>query len=881
MYAQPVRNASTSLVWGSRVTRRFASSSPSTKPPPRKGRKGHLYGPKPSHPDVTPEEAVRITKRRIEKAERDERMDITLALTPVKTYVSYCPIYVFRIASNTTYLSYMGGFTRPRDLRSSNWWRGGRYAELGKVYECPPESAYEPHTVFLLESRYPVKHGVGRVDSVDHVVGVCREGDFEAVLKRYNSPRAPPDELEAMDNARWPWGPQYQLKRTKWWGPGENPHDIIKEIFGEEGIDSAYLDESGKFAEFEEESEDAEDPRQPMSKQKNVARASPSFMAALESSKMATPSGVDQRRQFHSSPRTSGAHSYNEDHIVPDFYVQHKRRKNPDSAPEEVPIALKSKARQRSATHESLMENLSDSLLSGEVAAHTMKRLRSKIPHEHYDKDGVLVQASGYVVPSPGEAPEYMSEKRKRDLSKPTAAIADSVQAAGDFSSINAHTRLQGGKVPYEIIEEDGSVSHPSGFVPPTAAHEFKYSDSSSIDNHVQDAVQRQRRRGSTIHLSPEEMAERQRKSDAIVERDKDDAELLGALKAGLREAANKGQKRGFHTSAVARASEVDFQLEEGVHKDGHLKADDRSVPPHIAGQKAKLGKFPGAGKAPKVSKQTKLSTPPKEIPPEIKNLRARYMPTLEENPFWRPLLTATFSTRPLAVTMARLSRALPRGLPFYASVNNDDRKTRYSYPDRIRNLRVERMTSLSVDIAQLLAGARGGFIGIRFSPQDTARGINGAGLEAPLPKEKRTVKIGIGNWYARAEDLKEAFREDAKTQIGEVGVGLEDIGETFEIAGLDDFGKRIDDTTGEVIPWRESKTVELPDFAEFFDTKKLDEEAAAFADGEESDGIVSTWRSEAERNRMRKIRRQELAREHKYEIATMLAQRHRSVTAP
>ena len=84
MYSHPVRNA----VLGSRVTRRFASSSPSTKPPPRKGRKGHLYGPKPSHPDVTPEEAVRITKRRIEKAERDERMDITLALTPVKTYVS-------------------------------------------------------------------------------------------------------------------------------------------------------------------------------------------------------------------------------------------------------------------------------------------------------------------------------------------------------------------------------------------------------------------------------------------------------------------------------------------------------------------------------------------------------------------------------------------------------------------------------------------------------------------------------------------------------------------------------------------------------------------------------------------------------------------------
>ena len=51
---------------------------------PRKGRKAHLYIPDKEH-YPTPEEEVRITKRRIQKAERDERMDITLALTPPKT----------------------------------------------------------------------------------------------------------------------------------------------------------------------------------------------------------------------------------------------------------------------------------------------------------------------------------------------------------------------------------------------------------------------------------------------------------------------------------------------------------------------------------------------------------------------------------------------------------------------------------------------------------------------------------------------------------------------------------------------------------------------------------------------------------------------------
>ena len=117
-----------------------------------------------------------------------------------------------------------------------------------------------------------------------------------------------------------------------------------------------------------------------------------------------------------------------------------------------------------------------------------------------------------------------------------------------------------------------------------------------------------------------------------------------------------------------------------------------------------------------------------------------------------------------------------------------------------MRNLCVERMASLSIYIAQLLAGARSRFVGIRFSPQDTTHGVNGTGLKAPVPKEKRNVKIGDASWYPHAAGLKEAFHEDAKTQIEEVGVGLEDIGETLKIAGLDDFGKRIiNNITGEV----------------------------------------------------------------------------------
>jgi len=67
-----------------RISKRYASTV-TPKPQARKGRQGNLNGATQEHQPVTPEEQVRIIKHRIEKAERDEHMDITMALTPVKT----------------------------------------------------------------------------------------------------------------------------------------------------------------------------------------------------------------------------------------------------------------------------------------------------------------------------------------------------------------------------------------------------------------------------------------------------------------------------------------------------------------------------------------------------------------------------------------------------------------------------------------------------------------------------------------------------------------------------------------------------------------------------------------------------------------------------
>ncbi|KAJ6510433.1 hypothetical protein C8R45DRAFT_814906, partial [Mycena sanguinolenta] len=185
--------------------------SQTNEPSPRLGRKGFLYLQKTAPRAVRPEERVKIVARRMIKAERDERMDITHALTPVKQY--------------------MAGFTRPTDLRSSNWFPGGAYVSRGKVYESPVEEAYQSHTVFLLESRYNIRYGPGRVEAPDYVYGVCREEDFPAVLKTYNSPRVPRPVLEAMDNARWPQGPQRKPHaQQRWWANRADLENTLQEL---------------------------------------------------------------------------------------------------------------------------------------------------------------------------------------------------------------------------------------------------------------------------------------------------------------------------------------------------------------------------------------------------------------------------------------------------------------------------------------------------------------------------------------------------------------------------------------------------------------------------------------------------------------------------
>ncbi|KAJ6510432.1 hypothetical protein C8R45DRAFT_814862, partial [Mycena sanguinolenta] len=72
--------------------------------------------------------------------------------------------------------------------------------------------------------------------------------------------------------------------------------------------------------------------------------------------------------------------------------------------------------------------------------------------------------------------------------------------------------------------------------------------------------------------------------------------------------------------------------------------------------------------------------------------------------------------------------------------------------------MRLQRIHKLTVDMAEVLAGMRGGVVGIRFEADCLGRGIGGEGLADPIPWEKRVIRIGVAHWYRLASELKELF---------------------------------------------------------------------------------------------------------------------------
>ncbi|THH09544.1 hypothetical protein EW146_g8659 [Bondarzewia mesenterica] len=170
------------------------------------------------------------------------------------------------------------------------------------------------------------------------------------------------------------------------------------------------------------------------------------------------------RRELHTtsslSMPASSRHTKDDidpDSVVPPYYVERKRQRD---AVEE-----------RKEMEGSLMYELNAGLISGDIAASTRRDPR-KVPTEFATGNGAVIHPSGFVVPSPGVAVEPMADRRHHDLRQQTAAVAERVSEE-DYKGVNAQLRTRAEKVPFEVVEVDGSVRHPSGFEPPTPVHQF------------------------------------------------------------------------------------------------------------------------------------------------------------------------------------------------------------------------------------------------------------------------------------------------------------------------------------------------------------------------------------------------------------------------
>lgn len=127
----------------------------------------------------------------------------------------------------------------PQKIRSFNWLLKGGYSPEGTVPFRPAPEAYQPHTIVILEGRYPRKYGLGRKPAYEYVYRIVRPVDVEILVKKYNSAHAPPLLLESMDNAYWPWKKQMTRENKKAQADGLRPEEEEAAIAQECEVPSA------------------------------------------------------------------------------------------------------------------------------------------------------------------------------------------------------------------------------------------------------------------------------------------------------------------------------------------------------------------------------------------------------------------------------------------------------------------------------------------------------------------------------------------------------------------------------------------------------------------------------------------------------------------
>ena len=732
--------------------------------------------------------------------------------------------------------SYMGGFTQPKQLRSANWYHGGPYVERRKVYVPPDADAYHPRTVYLLEGRHPTVHGPGRVDAFERKLGTCVEGDFPRVGEYANTTSAS-EYIEAMDNARWPWDSPRPHRRVRWWEPSEDPKQIRQRAL-EDNVEASAETTPAEVVAAELRATRLERKARSRSVPPELLAAGPSRLSARALHTSAATqeddrSPFEKRREdmptsaWSRPPRPSqDAH----DDVVPVYYVERKKQRETIS--------------QRKEEEGGLMNELNAGILSEGLAAATRVR-EEKIPVELRLPDGTVLHPSGFEPPT-AETEFHPVAAKVATEDHPLLATVKQPWDEREFIETGADPIEPCPQTEAEWIKrmvESGGIPNP-GVTPvrDLGADQLGSADASSTTSAHRKRIRTsawdppstsQSRSDDPDSVVPEFYVERKKMRESIDDsKETAHKDLMHELNTGIlaEEVAAQIRHREekipvevtledgtvahasgfepptaeteFHPIAAKPGDVIKQPWDEALATNAKKPSDARGFHTSAVAraQVAPMGTFLERMLA---LQGMSLNDAPQPQEGALAARRARYA---QEAPFWRPLLTVTVASRPLAHSVERLSNTLSRGRAFVHAIEDDERKEFSSFNARMRNLQLDRVQALTRELALKLGGAHGGLLGLRNNATERGRGVNGEGMADPVPDATRVIKIGVGEWYPFAEEVKERFLADAE----EGGYAR-----FVEVFGVDEWGRRTDGKQWAGERQRGTKVAELVEKAE------------------------------------------------------------------
>ena len=241
--------------------------------------------------------------------------------------------------------------------------------------------------------------------------------------------------------------------------------------------------------------------------------------------------------------------------------------------------------------------------------------------------------------------------------------------------------------------------------------------------------------------------------------------------------------------------------------------------------------------------------------------LRKLYLPVLETDPFYRPILTLTVPTRPMAIALTQFCKALMHGTIFHTYIakngimrstkltakmkhyypclfvedhqlngeGSEKEKQKAKYHIQSRRLRLVRAAEMTYQLAEFVVGARGGLKGIQQVLRKTRRGTRRDQLRVGEPAADIVIDVGIGgsSWCEEDYDYDKWVAEyrDAIERLNNqfpdiMEITRDQYSTPIRLHRLDDFGRRYDMETGELVPWPEALKNEMP--ASFHEFRKM-----------------------------------------------------------